>query len=188
MMPARAVPAYRRLREVPVHLVDQQVALRFFELVEHHDSLLASSVVLQKVEEPLEQIGVVLSQAAPRCGMGIGFDDAGERAAVEPCAGVEDRGDIVELRQGQGLRHEGIGPRAPSSRAVWASVGTSAGSSSTFRPRWRKTFLLSRTEPLELAVSVRYSGGPNEPISASWSRPMTSRNARSWIATPASTS
>ena len=66
-----------RFREVSAHLVDQQMALRFLELVEDHDALLPIIVVLQEVEESLEQIGVVLPQTATARGTGIGLDNTG---------------------------------------------------------------------------------------------------------------
>ena len=45
-----SMPAHRGVHEVSVHLVDEQVALRFLEFVEDYDALLRRSVVLQKVE------------------------------------------------------------------------------------------------------------------------------------------
>ena len=77
-----SMPAHRGVHEVSVHLADEQVALRSLEFVEDYDALLRRSVVLQEVEKPLEQIGVVLPQAVPGRRMGIGLDDAGERATA----------------------------------------------------------------------------------------------------------
>ena len=106
-----SVPAHRGVDEVSVHLVDEQVALRFLEFVEDYDALLRRSVVLQEVEKPLEQIRVVLPQTVPGRGMGIGLDDAGERATVQLRADLEDGGDVVELRHPQGLQHSGVRAR-----------------------------------------------------------------------------
>ena len=108
----RPVLAYRSLRKVTVHLVDRQVTLRLLQLVEDHNALPPSRIVLKKVEEPLEQIGIVLSQTTRRSGKCVDLDDAGKRATLEVPTNVEDRGNIVELCQRQRLQHPPVRPRA----------------------------------------------------------------------------
>jgi hypothetical protein len=83
---ARAHSSHLRAEEVALHLVDEQVTPRTLKFVEHDDPLLARVTLVKEVEEPLEQIRVVLPQEVPGCSRRAGQNDAAEHRAAEASA------------------------------------------------------------------------------------------------------
>ena len=60
--PRRSKPTLGSALEVSTHLIDQQVALAPFKFVEDHESLLVRRLLVEEVEEPFEEIRVVLAK------------------------------------------------------------------------------------------------------------------------------
>ena len=186
--PACTMPADRGSREIPVHMVYQEVALRLLEFIEHHDALFLRCGILQEVKEPLEQVGIVFPQSVPGRGMGVVFDDAGKSATAKllvSCSKTE--ATYSSFARARAFSILGSA-REPSSSAARASVGTHAGSTSTSpRSKWRTTLRFSSSLPLSSRWPSLYRR-PKKRSSASSRRSMSSYTTRSWMATPARTS
>ncbi|HEX6370937.1 MAG TPA: hypothetical protein VF006_18605 [Longimicrobium sp.] len=94
--PPAALPG---LLEIPVHLLDEKVALDALQLVEHHQARRLPVRVLEKVEVPFEQIRVVLPEkVGSRRPWGIRGDHARERLASEPGADLQRLLHVCQLR------------------------------------------------------------------------------------------
>lgn len=55
-------PAFFSFLKVTLHLANQQVALRFFQLIKHYNAHLFQRTVFQKIIEPLKKVNIIFSE------------------------------------------------------------------------------------------------------------------------------
>jgi len=87
--------------KIAVHLVEQEMTPDLVQLVEYHYAVRCRPKVLQVVEEPFEEVSVVLPQMIWRRHRRRFGYHAGKRLASEAAANIHQFRDVGDLRLGQ---------------------------------------------------------------------------------------